>query len=61
MSPSGGSATIVPASDYVSTFRGEGVGPDLVGLAVADPTFRFLTVVLVVLTVAILWLTYRLD
>jgi hypothetical protein len=50
----------VPASDYVSTFRGEGVQPDLVGLAVADHVC-FLTVVLVVLTVAILWLTYRLD
>jgi hypothetical protein len=30
----GGSATIVPASDYVSTFRGEGVEPDLVTLPV---------------------------
>src|SRR5712691_10295241 len=36
MSPFGGIATIVPASDYVSTFRGEGVEPDLVALAVAD-------------------------
>src|SRR5712691_6745387 len=32
----GGIATIVPASDCVSTFRGEGVEPDLVALAVAD-------------------------
>jgi hypothetical protein len=30
----GGSATIVPASDYVSTFRDEGVKPDLVALPV---------------------------
>jgi hypothetical protein len=30
----GGSATIVPAPDYVSTFRGEGVEPDLVALPV---------------------------
>jgi len=29
----GGSATIVRASDYVSTFRGERVEPDLVGVA----------------------------
>jgi hypothetical protein len=50
----------VPATDYVSTFRGEGVQRDLVGLAVADHVC-FLTVVLVVLTVAILSLTYRLD
>src|SRR5438128_11097950 len=34
MSPSGGIATIVPASDYVSAFRGEGVEPDLVALPV---------------------------
>jgi hypothetical protein len=60
LSRSGGSGSIGPASDYVSTFRGEGVEPDLVGLAVADHVC-FLTVVLVVLTVAILWLTYRLD
>ena len=33
-SRSGGNATIVPASDYVSTFRGEGVEPDLVALPV---------------------------
>jgi hypothetical protein len=56
----GGIATIVPASDYVSTFRGEGVGPDLVGLAVADhvslPDGRAGRV-----DVGILWLTYRLD
>jgi hypothetical protein len=32
----GGKATSEPASDYVSTFRGEGVEPDLVALAVAD-------------------------
>jgi hypothetical protein len=30
----GGSATIVSASDYVSSFRGEGVEPDLVALPV---------------------------
>jgi hypothetical protein len=30
MSLFGGKATIVFASDYVSTFRGEGVEPDLV-------------------------------
>jgi hypothetical protein len=30
----GGTATMVPASDYVSTFRGEGVEPDLVALPV---------------------------
>jgi hypothetical protein len=34
VSSSGGIATIVPASDYVSTFRGEGVEPDLVALPV---------------------------
>jgi len=32
----GGKATFVTVQDYVSKFRGEGVGPDLVGLAVAD-------------------------
>src|SRR5712691_8380224 len=32
----GGIATIVPGSDCVSTFRGEGVEPDLVALALAN-------------------------
>jgi hypothetical protein len=41
MSPSGGKATIESASDYVSTFRGEGVEPDLVALPVGlRLTFR---------------------
>jgi hypothetical protein len=34
MSLFGGSATVVPASGYVSTFCGEGVEPDLVALPV---------------------------
>jgi hypothetical protein len=37
----GGIATIVPASDYVSTFRGEGVEPDVAALAVADHVLTF--------------------
>jgi hypothetical protein len=41
VSSSGGIATIVPASDYVSKFRGEGVEPDLVALAVADHVLTF--------------------
>ena len=39
MSPSAGIATIVPASDYVSTFRGEGVEPDLVCSGGGGPRF----------------------
>jgi len=34
MSSSGGKATVVLASDYVSTFRGEWVEPDLVAVPV---------------------------
>ena len=41
MSRFGGKATIMPASDYVSTFRGERVEPDLVALAVADHVLTF--------------------
>jgi hypothetical protein len=38
----GGIATVVPASDYVLTFRGEkGLSPDLVALGVADHVLTF--------------------
>jgi hypothetical protein len=34
---------VLPASDNVSTFRGEGVEPDVVALAVADYVLTFAT------------------